>query len=37
MYFSRFAKKSTKRRRLKGTFRKGINIGMIATGDHWNQ
>ena len=28
------AKKSTKRRRLKGTFRKGRTFGMIATGNH---
>ena len=28
------AKKSTKRRRLKGTFRKGRTDGMIATGNH---
>ena len=34
MYFSCFAKKSTKRRRLKGTFRKGRTYGMIATGNH---
>ena len=30
----RLAKKSTKRRRLKGTFRKGRTYGMIATGIH---
>ena len=34
MYFSCFAKKSTKRRRLKGTCRKGRTFGMIATGNH---
>ena len=34
MYCSCFAKKSTKRRRLKGTFRKGRTDGMIATGNH---
>ena len=28
------AKKNTKRRRLKGTFRKGRTDGMIATGNH---